>query len=103
MAQNGANMTKQKYIVMVDDNFHFMDESERYSSGAYTTYEEAVEKCKQIVNEFLEDAISPKDSADSLYTTWLMYGENPFVDGGTENYFSSSQYAKKRCEVLTRQ
>ena len=95
-------MTKKKYIVLIDDNFHFMDESERYSSGTYTTYEEAVEKCKQIVDEFLEDAISPEDSVDSLYTCWLMYGENPFIIGENVGDFSSTEFAKLRCEKLTK-
>jgi hypothetical protein len=32
----------KKYEVYVDDNFHFLDESERYRLGAFETCEEAV-------------------------------------------------------------
>lgn len=30
------------YKVMVDDNFHYMDESERYELGIFPTAEEAI-------------------------------------------------------------
>jgi hypothetical protein len=94
-------MTKQKYRVIIDENFHFMDTSERYGSGVFETYEEAVAKCKEIIDEFLESALTPTDSADSLYICWQMYGENPFIDGKNLGDFTSRQYVKERCVVLT--
>lgn len=39
-------MQSKKYEVYVDDNFHFMDESERYKLGAFETCEEAIAACK---------------------------------------------------------
>lgn len=54
---------KDKYTVKVDDNYHHMDESERYTAGTYGTLEEAVNKCKEITVEslrgFYEKGISP--------------------------------------------
>ncbi len=94
-------MTKQKYTVRILDNFHFMDRSEEYNSGIFNTYDEAVDKCKSILNEFLEDAVRPNDSADSLHTCWLMYGENPLIFGDATGNFSSSEFVKQRCEELT--
>lgn len=42
----------QEYTIYIDDNFHFMDESERYEQGTYSTYEEALAVAKGIVDEF---------------------------------------------------
>jgi len=44
------------YQVFVDDNFHFMDESERYNLGEFSTREEAIATCKKIVDEYLISA-----------------------------------------------
>ena len=35
-----------RYKVMVDDNFHHMDEDERYQHGVFLTAEEAISACK---------------------------------------------------------
>lgn len=42
----------KKYTVQVDDNYHYMDESERYSAGTYTTLEEAIKVCEDITRKF---------------------------------------------------
>ena len=36
-------MNKTRYTVMVDDNFHYMDEDHRHKYGEFSTYEKAVE------------------------------------------------------------
>jgi hypothetical protein len=41
------------YRVMVDDNFHYMDEDERFEHGSFPTAEEAIAACKRIVDEIL--------------------------------------------------
>jgi len=43
----------EKYIVYVDDNFHYMDTDERYKYGEYDTLEEAIRECKAIVDREL--------------------------------------------------
>jgi hypothetical protein len=48
-----------KYRVLVDDNYHYMDESERYELGEFDTLEEAVAACKKVVDAFLKDAYRP--------------------------------------------
>jgi hypothetical protein len=94
-------MTKQKYVVRILDNFHFMDKSEEYNSGAYDTFEEAVAKCKAIVDEFLESAYKQGMTAKQLYQTYVMYGETPIIHGGKLGKFSSNEYARERCKELT--
>lgn len=78
-----------------------MDLSERYGSGTFDSYEDAVTKCKQILDEFLESAVTSNDTSDSLYMTWVMYGENPLIDGGYGGHFSTKAYVTLRCRELT--
>ncbi len=33
-----------KYTIRVDDNYHYMDESERYTHGHYETTEETINR-----------------------------------------------------------
>jgi len=40
-----------KYTVLVNDNFHYMDESERYELGSFETLDEAIAACKKVVDE----------------------------------------------------
>lgn len=93
-------MTNNKYIVRILDNFHFMDQSEEYNSGTFDTYEEAVEKCKQIVDDFLESAYEPGQNANWLYLTYTSYGETPLVWGENLGTFDANQYARKRCRQI---
>lgn len=95
-------MAKQKYAVRILDNFHFMDKSEEYNSGSYDTYEEAVSKCKEIVDDFLESAYQPGDTADGLYGTYVHYGETPLVWGEDPGTFDANQYARMRCQQIVK-
>jgi len=55
------------YIVVVDDNFRFMDEDERYTLGELATLDAAIDACKAVVDEFIRGAHRAGMSADSLY------------------------------------
>lgn len=94
-------MTKQKYRVFIDDNFHFMDQTQRYASGTFDSYDEAVAKCKEIIDEFLESAIEPCMTAKQLYSSYTMFGEDPYIDGETDKHFSAWNYAEGMCEKMT--
>ena len=102
-AQNGVAMSKQKWIVIVDDNFAFMDPYARYKDGEYDTYDEAVAKCKAIVDDYLDSALQPGMVAEELYTSYTMFGEDPFIIGNRKYKYSSWDYAKARCKILTKQ
>ena len=78
-------MCVMKYTVMVDDNYHFADESERYQAGEFDTYEEAEDLCRKIVRESL------KASGYDL-EGWKNYGDSPFIPGGK---FRASSYAEE--------
>ncbi len=55
-----------KYIVKVDDNFHYTDETERYDAGVYSTLGEAVKKCEEITIDSLKNLYSEKMGAGRL-------------------------------------
>ena len=99
-----------RYKVLVDDNFHFMDASERYTLGEYKTLEEATVACKRMVDDFLIDASAsdsyknstykPGTASENLYAYYVMFGEDPFIVPrglDLETHFSAWNYAKQRC------
>ena len=100
MVQKGINMKKHRFIVMVDDNFHFTDTSERYKAGEYDTYDGAVTKCKAIVDDFLESAIEPNMTSEQLYNSYTMYGDDPYIDGETDKHFSAWKYAEEKSKEM---
>jgi hypothetical protein len=89
-------MEKKQYIVMVDDNYHYMDEDERYQAGVYDTLEGAVRRCKSIIRACIEyeEGVTP----DELFAQYSMYGDDPFIIG--DGSFCGRTYAREYCERL---
>ena len=83
---------KNRYTVLVDDNFHYMDESERYEEGSYDTAEQALEVCKRITRRSLKDMYEEGISPAKLHTQWVLFGEDPFIRGGEQVLFSARDY-----------
>ena len=73
-------MDKQ-FSVKVDDNYHYMDESERYEDGSYQTLAEAILRCKAITIASLKACYEKGIDANKLQAQWLMFGDDPFVVG----------------------
>jgi hypothetical protein len=92
------------YKVFVDDNFHYLDESERYELGEFATLDGAIEAAQKIVDEFLAEAYTPGMTFGELYGGYTSFGEDPFIVGppspDTGILFSAWAYAKRRCEEL---
>jgi len=94
-------MQSKKHEVYVDDNFHYLDESERYKHGAFETCEEAIMVYKKIVDEFLDQGYEKGMNFKELYEGYLGVGEDPFIiSGDTTCFFSAWDYAKQRCHEL---
>ncbi len=90
---------EKPYIVYVNDNFHYMDESERYKLGEFDDCQSAVSACKRIVNEFLEKTASV--SADDLFGQYTTFGEDPWIlSSDADCKFSAWNYARERCREL---
>jgi hypothetical protein len=89
-----------KYKVMVDDNFHYMDEDERYTHGEFETCEAALSAAKGLVDADLDSLYRAGMTADELYQQYTSFGTDPFIvseDRGCR--FSAWSYAKERCRV----
>ena len=92
------------FKVRVRENAHYMDESEAYDHGTFASYAEAEAACRRIVDEFLAGAKKPGIGADALFQLYTMFGEDPAIDGagpGGER-FSAWDYARKRCDEISR-
>jgi hypothetical protein len=90
-----------RYKIYVDDNFHYMDESERYLKGAYETAEAAIGAVKAIVDAELKSYYKPDMPAHELYALYKHFGEDPFiVSEGRDCTFSAWDYARERCQQI---
>ncbi|RQH12687.1 hypothetical protein [Bradyrhizobium sp. RP6] len=93
-----------RYQVLIDDNFHYQDESERVKHGVFATPEEAVAACRSIVDEYLTDAFKPGMTADALFESYTLFGEDPFIvpdgPGDATIKFSAWDYARQRCAEI---
>lgn len=92
------------YQVLIDDNFHYQDESERVKHGVFATPEEAVMACQSIVDGYLTDAFKPGMTADDLFQSYTAFGEDPFIvsdgPGDASVRFSAWDYARRRCAEI---
>jgi hypothetical protein len=92
------------FKVFVDDNFHYMDESERYELGEFSTLDAAIEASKKIVDEYLLSAYHPGMTAQALFESYTSFGEDPYIvatpSKETDVLFSAWDYAKRRCYEL---
>jgi hypothetical protein len=88
--------------VFVDDNFHYMDESERYELGTFDTVDEALSTCRAMVDADLADMAKPGLSAQQLYSFYTHMGRDPFIVGADDKVvpWSAWDYAKLRCNDL---
>jgi len=89
------------YEVFVDDNYHYMDEGERYKHGEFATFEEALNACRAIVNEYLQTSYEEGMTAGQLYQVYTGFGEDPFIVGEPAPFhFSAWDYARERCSQI---
>jgi hypothetical protein len=88
------------YSVLVDDNFHFMDEDQRYELGSFSTLEAATAACREVVDRSLDDLLKPGMTAEKLYEYYTNFGDDPFIKGEPPSRFSAWSYAKKRAAEL---
>ena len=90
---------REEFTVWVDDNYHFMDEGERYKLGDFATEAQALAAAKAIVDEFLLEHYIPGMSAEQLLAGYKQYGEDPWFVS-TEQPFSAWRYAEERCRKI---
>ncbi|MFI5378288.1 MAG: hypothetical protein ACHRHE_03190 [Tepidisphaerales bacterium] len=92
-----------KFIVLIEDNFHRMVESERYQIGEFETYQSAVAACKAVVDEFLRLSYTPGMTPAALCEAYRTFGDSPFIvpfEG--HQPFLSLDYAEHRSAEICR-
>src|SRR5437879_12391803 len=78
-----------------------MDEEERYELGSFDSLAAAIAACKEIVDEFLLAGFKPGMNAEELYSSYMSFGEDPFIVGGEQpRPFSAWDYAKERSQEI---
>ena len=92
----------REYTVLVDDNYHYQDESKRHKLGTFETAEDAIEACRRHVDKCLVESYEPGFSAGELYGKYTMFGEDPFIVSEDEVpvRFSAWDYAKEKCKDI---
>jgi len=94
-------MTKYHYTVFVDDNFHYMDESERYKLGEFDDCESAVAACKKLVDEYLQQGFTKNTTVEELHKGYSLFGEDPFIiSDDPDCKFSARDYASRRIDEM---
>jgi len=88
------------YTVMVDDNFHFMDEDERWTAGTYGSLREALGRCLQMVGQDLRQGYRSDITATDLYESYTAMGDDPFITGPMPVEFSAWNYAEMLSNYL---
>jgi hypothetical protein len=92
-----------QYKVMVDDNFHYMEEDERWEFGTFATAPDALAVCRNLVDGSLTDCHKRGMTASDLYDRYLSFGDEPFVvaaAGAPPVDFSARAYAQDRAAAL---
>jgi hypothetical protein len=96
-------MAKYHYTVYVDDNFHYMDESERYKLGEFDDCASAVAACKKLVDECLQQGFSESTTLEELQKSYSFFGEDPFIiSDDPDCKFSARDYASRRIDEMCR-
>ncbi len=90
------------FTVFVDDNFHYMDESERYKLGSFPTLAAAIDAAHRLIDDNLTAAHRPGMTAEALFQSYMSFGEDPFIIAadGEKTDFSAQTYARQRCEEM---
>ena len=93
-----------KYRNFTDDNFHFIDESERSSGGGFDTFEEALARAKELVDKSLRWErwqCENQNDPEELYDRYMDFGDDPFIKLCPKGaHFSAWEYAKTRCKEI---
>jgi hypothetical protein len=69
------------YNIKIDDNYHYMDESERRDGGIYDTPEKAMEECERITTQSLNELYEEGMDPIKLSSRWSLFGDDPFISG----------------------
>lgn len=79
------------FKVLIFDNFHFTDEDGQYSGGTFETLEEALAKCRRVLEADLAHLYQEGMTAEDLFDAWMSFGDSACVLGAD---FKPSDHVK---------
>ena len=90
------------HAVFVDDNFRYQDPEARSIGPVFDNPDDAISYCVGIVVEYLESAQTPGMTAADLYSSYTMFGEDPFIRAidAEPLHFSAWNVARVLCERM---
>lgn len=92
-----------RYIVRIEENSHYGDESARRTFGEYEDAEMAVAAAKRIVDEELDSLYQTGMTSDQLYSYYTLFGHDAYIISDDETcQFSGWGYARERCQEICR-
>lgn len=91
------------FRVIARENFHYMDDTERYHHGEFDSCAAAIAACEKLVDDYLLSAYKPGMTVQELWASYTTFGDDPFIVTGDDSCsFSAWDYARKRCAMLCR-
>jgi hypothetical protein len=90
------------YTVWIDDNFHYMEAEHRRRDSEWEDAEAAEQRCRSIVDDYLQSAHQPGMTWRQLFDSYTTFGEDPWIatPDGDQPAFSAWDYARERCQAL---
>lgn len=86
------------YNIIVYDNYHYQDSEEAYMILGFETAEDAIKKCREIVEQSITECSNKHTTSDSIYCCYTMFGEDPAIcspAGAEQITFSGWTYARE--------
>jgi hypothetical protein len=88
------------YAVVLEEGSSCMGGDEREVDSTHETYEAAVARCRELVDESLERLAAKARTAEELLRTYLAVGPEPFTDPAGDPPFVARRYAEERCRRM---
>lgn len=86
--------------IRVYENYHYMNEDEAWNLRDDFTPEEALAKCRMMVDEDLAGFYKPGMSASELFGQYKNFGDDPVIFGPDAPEFSAWAYAEARAAEI---
>lgn len=88
------------FTVVLEEVASCMGGDEREVDGAYATYEEALARCRALVDQKLQELARKCRSVQDLWQKFQTSGVEPFIDPPGEPPFIAAEYAQSQCRSV---
>ena len=97
---NGRYNNFMKFDVKISNHGRYMDDESR-ASISFNSEKEAIDECKEIVDESIFELHKTGMSPEELFSMYTQFGDDPYVICGEKKIeFSSFDYAKIKCTEI---